>query len=246
MGVDDWRSAGTHVYTIRGSQIVIFFPMLKMSPYVLLLTLALVCLHGQVEGNCGANGQVPIFSVSAEEILVGNSVTLSCSCPQGQQYFAFYGSGMTWSGRQAESTYTVTPGVGEKYYYCRCWCAWNQASHTSNKIYINTVAETQTQTVCERQDSISMSCPSGTTITVTHSFYGRADKTTCTTHPNGGQWGQAQLRKTNCVSSKAGGIIENACNGQAACEIEVTNDAMGNQDPCGGIYKYADVAWQCA
>ena len=70
-----------------------------------------------------------------------------------------------------------------------------------------TVAETQTQTVCERQGSISMSCPSGTTITVTHSFYGRADKTTCTTHPNGGQWGQAQLRKTNCVSSKAGGII---------------------------------------
>ncbi|KAM3618549.1 uncharacterized protein V6R79_021694 [Siganus canaliculatus] len=91
--------------------------------------------------------------------------------------------------------------------------------------------------VCE-QSVATLQCDEGDVITVLSADYGRADTTTCVfERPSG------QVQNTACTSSTATSIVATRCNGRSSCSVRANNGVFG--DPCGGTYKYLEVAYRC-
>nr|XP_061802147.1 L-rhamnose-binding lectin SML-like [Nerophis lumbriciformis] len=81
-----------------------------------------------------------------------------------------------------------------------------------------------------------LSCGSGKVIFVYGADYGRRDRTTCTFRRPA-----RQIRNVECLRPTK--IVQNRCNGQNSCTIRASNNVFG--DPCGGTYKYLEVAYTC-
>ncbi|XP_037627286.1 rhamnose-binding lectin-like [Sebastes umbrosus] len=84
----------------------------------------------------------------------------------------------------------------------------------------------------------NLQCAEGQIISVYGAHYGRTDQTTCTY-----KLPSSQIQKINCARSVTGPVSK-SCNGKNSCAIEVGNSKLGG-DPCGGIYKYLEVAYIC-
>ncbi|XP_049436889.1 uncharacterized protein LOC125891562 [Epinephelus fuscoguttatus] len=81
-----------------------------------------------------------------------------------------------------------------------------------------------------------LKCDVGQVIFVYGADYGRRDHTTCS-------FGRptSQIRTVDC--SRPTTIVADSCNGKNRCSINVSNSVFG--DPCGGTYKYLEVAYIC-
>ncbi|XP_019944610.2 L-rhamnose-binding lectin SML-like [Paralichthys olivaceus] len=79
-------------------------------------------------------------------------------------------------------------------------------------------------------------CDPGQVIFVIGADYGRRDQTTCSyMRP------ASQLRRVDCFGSTK--KVADSCNGKNSCSVFARNKVLG--DPCGGIYKYLEVAYRC-
>lgn len=87
---------------------------------------------------------------------------------------------------------------------------------------------------CDDQP-MSLSCPSGKTISVNAASYGRHDGTTC---PHG------ETSNRNCHASRSMKYVNEMCGGKNKCTVRADHRIMG--DPCGGgTYKYLEVTYGC-
>lgn len=244
---------------------------MMLSSAVLFLTLALQCLQGHAAPNTvghlekdlvrllkkayeyGQSDANAVLTASAYQVAVGEPVTLTCTCQSssdGPMGYSFYqwGGLLTDANKISSNTYTLTdlPEGTFKKYTCKCWYNTYWLSDASNEVAIEVIGGTTgDQIVCEGRGPISISCPSGMTIAITRADYGRSDAATCTYYSDDVTQRPSSQWNRNCWgnddrSSKIGGL----CNGQETCEVEVNNGVL-SPDPCPGIYKYADVAWDC-
>jgi Galactose binding lectin domain len=117
-----------------------------------------------------------------------------------------------------------------------------------------TVTTTMTR-VCEWK-YFNPTCAGGT-IQIVSIFYGRNSITPsgspqcgladCAGTPSGALCSSnpvGVLNSSTCSLATIKPDLANACNGQATCNFQVTNGNMGG-DPCGGIYKFAEITWTC-
>ncbi|XP_034001061.1 L-rhamnose-binding lectin SML-like [Trematomus bernacchii] len=81
-----------------------------------------------------------------------------------------------------------------------------------------------------------LQCDEGQIIFVYGAHYGRHDKTTCSY-----QWPARNIENVACSSPTH--LVADSCNGKNRCTISATNSEFG--DPCGGTYKYLEVAYTC-
>uniref|UniRef100_A0A667YL57 SUEL-type lectin domain-containing protein n=1 Tax=Myripristis murdjan TaxID=586833 RepID=A0A667YL57_9TELE len=75
-------------------------------------------------------------------------------------------------------------------------------------------------------------------ISVVSSFYGRADRVTCSAGRPA-----AQLANTACSLPGTLEIVKTSCNGRNSCTIYASNSVFG--DPCRGTFKYLELAYTC-
>ncbi|XP_049919823.1 uncharacterized protein LOC126402147 [Epinephelus moara] len=81
-----------------------------------------------------------------------------------------------------------------------------------------------------------LKCDVGQVIFVYGADYGRRDRTTCSfRRPT------SQIQTVDC--SRPTTKVADSCNGKNRCSINVSNSVFG--DPCGGTYKYLEVAYIC-
>uniref|UniRef100_A0A3P8YZU1 SUEL-type lectin domain-containing protein n=2 Tax=Esox lucius TaxID=8010 RepID=A0A3P8YZU1_ESOLU len=90
---------------------------------------------------------------------------------------------------------------------------------------------------CEGSDA-HIQCEKGN-IHILNANYGRRDSLSCSfQHP------ADQLTNTNCLSqSISTNKVAERCNRRRGCVVQVSNSVFG--EPCGGTYKYLDVAYIC-
>ncbi|KAM8863269.1 L-rhamnose-binding lectin SML-like [Spinachia spinachia] len=88
---------------------------------------------------------------------------------------------------------------------------------------------------CERSVA-NLQCDQGLEILVYGADWGRRDKTTCSYRRPAGQ-------VQNVLCSGPTGKVAERCNGKNNCTIMASNSVFG--DPCGGTYKYLEVAYIC-
>lgn len=108
------------------------------------------------------------------------------------------------------------------------------------------VSGEQRAIVCE-SETLRLDCGSGR-ISIINAFYGRTDRDTCadycaTLHGQS-NCQQYHLDNYHCFSCNARDVIVGACDGSSMCSVNISNDDL-NGDPCGGIYKYAVVYFNC-
>ncbi|XP_058498217.1 rhamnose-binding lectin-like [Solea solea] len=84
--------------------------------------------------------------------------------------------------------------------------------------------------------SAHLYCDKGQVITVYGADYGRRDQTTCSYKRP-----EAQILNVDC--SNPTNIVATRCNGKNSCTVEASNSVF--TDPCGGTYKYLEVAYVC-
>uniref|UniRef100_A0A667ZDZ3 SUEL-type lectin domain-containing protein n=1 Tax=Myripristis murdjan TaxID=586833 RepID=A0A667ZDZ3_9TELE len=77
-----------------------------------------------------------------------------------------------------------------------------------------------------------------TVISVVSSFYGRADRVTCSAGRPA-----AQLANTGCSLPGTLEIVKTRCNGKRVCELNA--NTLRASDPCNGTYKYMDTTFIC-
>ncbi|XP_074537092.1 L-rhamnose-binding lectin SML-like [Halichoeres trimaculatus] len=92
-----------------------------------------------------------------------------------------------------------------------------------------------TLTTCEHSYAF-LFCDVGQEIVVYGADYGRRDQTTCSHNRPA-----SQIQNVNCVNPTT--KVAASCNGKNSCKIRASNSVFG--DPCGGTYKYLDVAYTC-
>lgn len=90
-------------------------------------------------------------------------------------------------------------------------------------------------TTCEHAYA-HLTCDVGQVIYVYGADYGRRDRTTCSYERP-----ESQLQNTTCL--KPTKLVAERCNGQNSCVVKASNSVFG--DPCGGTYKYLEVAYVC-
>eukprot|EP01052_Picozoa_sp_SAG31_P026324 SAG31_NODE_2378_length_5838_cov_11.939362_1_plen_1456_part_01 len=83
-------------------------------------------------------------------------------------------------------------------------------------------------------DTLSIACDGGT-INVVEASYGRQHGPDVCPH--------SATSDQSCHAENSLNIVQDACQGQASCEVAVTNGVFG--DPCGGTYKYLTVNYVC-
>uniref|UniRef100_A0AAQ4NZP9 SUEL-type lectin domain-containing protein n=1 Tax=Gasterosteus aculeatus aculeatus TaxID=481459 RepID=A0AAQ4NZP9_GASAC len=76
----------------------------------------------------------------------------------------------------------------------------------------------------------------GLQIRVYGADYGRRDTTTCI-------YKRPDAQVQNVLCSAPSPKVAERCNGKNNCTISATNSVFG--DPCGGTYKYLEVAYIC-
>uniref|UniRef100_A0A8C5CE75 SUEL-type lectin domain-containing protein n=1 Tax=Gadus morhua TaxID=8049 RepID=A0A8C5CE75_GADMO len=77
-------------------------------------------------------------------------------------------------------------------------------------------------------------------IKVVGAFYGRNNRTTCPP-PSGGS--SSEIDEV-CISTDATQVVAQRCDGKSRCTVRV-NKGMFVKDPCGGIFKYMELAYTC-
>ncbi|KAM3872152.1 L-rhamnose-binding lectin SML-like [Diretmus argenteus] len=76
----------------------------------------------------------------------------------------------------------------------------------------------------------------GQVITVHGADYGRRDQTTCS-------YKRPASQIENVLCSRPTSKVAESCNGKNSCTINASNSVFG--DPCGGTYKYLELAYTC-
>ncbi|KAM4570547.1 L-rhamnose-binding lectin SML-like [Fundulus diaphanus] len=79
-------------------------------------------------------------------------------------------------------------------------------------------------------------CEYGQVIFVFGADYGRRDHTTCSYRRPA-----SQIENVYCTNPTR--IVAETCNGKNSCTIQASNSVFG--DPCGGTFKYLEVAYTC-
>ncbi|KAM6928933.1 L-rhamnose-binding lectin SML-like [Lycodopsis pacificus] len=82
----------------------------------------------------------------------------------------------------------------------------------------------------------NLQCGAGQVIVVYGADYGRRDQTTCI-------YKRRASQIQNVICSSPTGKVADSCNGRNSCSIRASNSGFG--DPCGGTYKYLEVAYIC-
>ncbi|XP_003728290.2 rhamnose-binding lectin [Strongylocentrotus purpuratus] len=82
---------------------------------------------------------------------------------------------------------------------------------------------------------LSLSCPSGSVLSIISANYGRTTGPETCPH--------SSIQTTDCYASNSMNIVGNLCNGQTRCTVVATNSVFG--DPCVGTYKYLEVNYTC-
>ena len=92
--------------------------------------------------------------------------------------------------------------------------------------------------ICEYKQG-TITCPSGSTVTIHSASYGRTSTSECVSR---------NMFNTNCDSTKdISGILQKHCASQAdpsSCTVTVTNTFFGG-DPCRKTLKYLTVSYSC-
>ena len=88
--------------------------------------------------------------------------------------------------------------------------------------------------VCEGS-RLQLSCGSGQVIRILEANFGRTAGREICPHRS--------IRNLNCHASRSLNIMRARCDGRSACAVPATNRVFG--DPCGGTYKYLEVAYDC-
>ncbi|KAK2898122.1 hypothetical protein Q8A73_014502 [Channa argus] len=83
---------------------------------------------------------------------------------------------------------------------------------------------------------LNLQCDKGKVLYIHSADYGRHDQTTCSYQRPAGQ-----VQNVQC--SRASNIVAQSCNGRNSCTVSASNSVFG--DPCGGTYKYLEVAYIC-
>ncbi|XP_073326316.1 L-rhamnose-binding lectin CSL1-like [Pagrus major] len=81
-----------------------------------------------------------------------------------------------------------------------------------------------------------LQCDEGQVIFVYGADYGRRDMTTCSYKRPA-----SQIANVHCTRHTS--RVADSCNGKNSCTVRVSNSLFG--DPCGGTYKYLEVAYIC-
>eukprot|EP00058_Branchiostoma_floridae_P014957 XP_002600445.1 hypothetical protein BRAFLDRAFT_109205 [Branchiostoma floridae] len=84
--------------------------------------------------------------------------------------------------------------------------------------------------VCE-DDTMYLSCGSGSTMHVSYAMYGRNDKDHC-------KWSLIK-----CQSSSSLSDVRGRCQGRSSCSVPASNHVFG--DPCWAVPKYLEVTYKC-
>ena len=93
----------------------------------------------------------------------------------------------------------------------------------------------QSQYVCEHE-TMHLECGPGQGISILSANYGRLNRIICSDNP----W---NTDSDTCYSPTALAIMRSNCETFQACDVGATNSVFGN--PCGSIYKYAEVIYVC-
>ena len=91
---------------------------------------------------------------------------------------------------------------------------------------------------CEH-DALNFKCPSGQLIEINRATYGRSDRTYCC--PRFAS--SSQCANTNCYLN-ATSIVIGICDGFNSCSFSSSITTF-NYDPCGNVYKYTNVNYNC-
>ncbi|PIK37716.1 hypothetical protein BSL78_25451 [Apostichopus japonicus] len=121
-----------------------------------------------------------------------------------------------------------------------------------------TSAQLQTSLVCEGK-TLTIECPSGTTIDVEDALYGRDRGPSVNKsfmHPNRNGilnrpvgsigklvWVEVSMVTSGCKASTSLSRVRDACQGETSCQISASNRVFG--DPCVGTYKFLRVEYKC-
>ncbi|XP_062333126.1 protein eva-1 homolog C isoform X1 [Osmerus eperlanus] len=107
-------------------------------------------------------------------------------------------------------------------------------------VYLHSILRNHTAHACDG-DTLTIKCPSRTSVAVLSAFYGRRvpSKNLCPpTNTN------TTEDSTECTSSVATEKVESECQGRRRCQILVINAVFG-QDPCPLTSKYLLVSYKC-
>merc|ERR1712130_473186 len=105
-------------------------------------------------------------------------------------------------------------------------------------ISYNTVVGRKTVFSCEGS-SLSLSCKSGTVISIIRANYGRFSNTVC---PNNNK-DKTLLWDTRCIQPTSLRVVSSLCQGEQSCSIPVSSRQFG--DPCPGTQKYLELVYTC-
>lgn len=90
---------------------------------------------------------------------------------------------------------------------------------------------------CEgKKSTVSCAHKPGTSLHITHANYGRTALDVCL-HPI------LSTANSNCRESNSLTVVRQLCEHRVSCMITASNSVFG--DPCGGIYKYLEVGFEC-
>ncbi|CAK6982879.1 rhamnose-binding lectin-like [Scomber scombrus] len=81
-----------------------------------------------------------------------------------------------------------------------------------------------------------LQCDEGQVLFIYGADYGRRDKNTCAFKRPA-----SQIQNVHC--SRPTSKVAGSCNGKSSCTVKASNSVFG--DPCGGTYKYLEVAYRC-
>merc|ERR1712130_56361 len=105
-------------------------------------------------------------------------------------------------------------------------------------ISYNTVVGRKTVFSCEGS-SLSLSCKSGTVISIIRANYGRFSNTVCP----GNKKDDNLLWDTRCIQPTSLRVVSSLCQGEQSCSIPVSSRQFG--DPCPGTQKYLELVYTC-
>ncbi|KAI0237477.1 L-rhamnose-binding lectin CSL1 [Lamellibrachia satsuma] len=164
------------------------------------------------------------------------------SCPTGSVVHvisAFYGrlDRTTCPHKAMHSTSCTLPGITDT---VRAICQDKAACDVSGPFtnpcartykYLKVTYECRRTTTACGNDTMHISCPSGSVVHVISAFYGRLDTTTC------------PLGATQTTTCSLPGITDTV---RTICQDKTTCDVSGPfTDPCVGTYKYLKVTYKC-
>ncbi|XP_035266046.1 protein eva-1 homolog C-like isoform X2 [Anguilla anguilla] len=124
------------------------------------------------------------------------------------------------------------------FYLCLAVCpTWVTPDFSA---YLHSILRNHTMHACDGE-TLSITCPTKTTVTVLSSFYGRriSSENLCPAAN-----GNSTEENTDCTSSVATQKVMDECQDRSSCQIPVISRVFG-LDPCPGTSKYLIVSYKC-